>query len=137
MLLAKCVGVFRLVAFVHAEVGVTLEQILEPSYWAHIAPKLTAYDEIRVITDDEQWVAYLLVLFAERNFAKVKVDRVIKIDENAVSEYQSDKLKVDWKGAHQKFSVIRLSDSKIIHSGCKTRDEATQWMRQHEKTIER
>jgi hypothetical protein len=52
-------------------IGVTLEQILKPAFWAHHAVKLKPMDEIRARAEDGTWLAYLVVLDCSRTWAKV------------------------------------------------------------------
>lgn len=119
------------------ESGRTVEDILQPSYWTHIAPQLQPYDHIEARAEDGKWIAFLIVLFSENNYAQVIVDRVLKIEANADTTSPSAKYKVDWKGPHYKYVVIRVSDDQMLHSGCKTRDEASSWLKNHEAASSR
>lgn len=113
--------------------GTTLEQILEPAYWAHVSKDMDPFDHIEARAEDGSWVAYLVVLFAERTYARVKLDRAVKIDEAIEQADKYAKHKVEWKGPHFKFAVIRMSDNAKVQDGFKTRPEADAWMRNHEK----
>lgn len=115
------------------EAGRTVQDILEPSYWAHIAPQLSAGDHIEARAEDGKWIAFLIVLYCERTYARVVVDRVLEIRENAVATDESIRHKVEWKGPHYKFAVIRIADSQMLQSGFKTREEAAAWLRNHEQ----
>lgn len=118
---------------VDAEFGTTVEQLLEPSYWSHVAVRMVPGDHVEVRAEDFSWVAYLVVHYAERTYAKVVIDRVVKIADSTEIPVVSIKHKVEWKGPHHKFAVIRISDAQMLHSGCKTRGEADDWLRNHEK----
>lgn len=118
---------------VDAEYGVTLEEVLQPSYWSHVAPRMVPGDHIEVRAEDFSWVAYLIVHFAERTYANVVVDRVVTIDKAQDLPAVSIKHKVEWNGPHHKFAVIRISDSQMLQSGFTTRGLADEWMRNHEK----
>ncbi len=121
---------------VDAEVGTTIEDILEPGYWAHYAPELHPFDTIEVRGEDGAWIAYIRVVFSERNYAKVIMERpVFYIEANREIQNESRKHHVEWKGPHNKFSVIRNSDEETVHAGFKTREEASVWMIEHEKTV--
>ena len=112
-------------------VEVTIEQIQDPDYWSHVAQQMTPFDHIEARSEDGSWVAYLLVVFAERNYALVIVDRVIKVAVDTAAPVSSIKYKVDWKGPHHKFVVIRTSDSAVLQSQLKTRAEANDWLVAH------
>jgi hypothetical protein len=61
------------------------------------------------------------------------LDRVVKMIGEAEMPAVSAKHKVEWKGPHHKFCVIRLSDSTMLHTGSATRALADDWLRNHEK----
>ena len=86
---------------------VTIEQALEPSYWAHVASQMDPLDHIELRAEDGSYVAYLVVAFCERNYARVVLDRVVKIEESREAPLSSQKHKVDWKGPAMKWCVIR------------------------------
>jgi hypothetical protein len=58
---------------VDAEEGHTVEQVLDPMYWAHVAPKFTLYDRVEVRVDTGEWMLELIVIQTGRNFARVHV----------------------------------------------------------------
>lgn len=114
------------------EFGISPEQVMEPAYWAHVAKDMVAGDHIEVRSEDFSWVAFLIVRFAERTYAEVVLDRLVRM-EPVMQPAASAKHKVEWKGPHRKFTVIRISDSAILQEGFKTRPEADAWMMNHEK----
>mgnify|MGYP003335016916 FL=1 len=118
------------------EFGVTLDEIQVPGFWAHMAAYLRPYDHIEARADDGTWVAYLIVTGCDRTWARVVLDRVVKLTTKDVSETQTGPAhKVEWKGPQNKFTVIRVADLEAIRTGFPTKEEAIQWMREHERTI--
>jgi hypothetical protein len=91
------------------------------------------FDHITVRRDDGKWIAYLIVVMCERNYAKVQLDRVIELLVNAEVPSGSVKNRIDFKGAHIKWCVVRNSDSQILQQGLKSAAEAADWMRNFEK----
>lgn len=123
---------------VDVPVGVTVEDIQNPAYWALVVSEkgMEPLDHIEVRSDDGMWIAYLIVRQCERTYAKVYLDRVIEFKENMESALPpSIKHKVEFKGGHLKWGVIRLADSAVLQSGFKTREDADTWMRNHERTV--
>lgn len=120
-----------------AEVGTTIEQVMDPAYWAHVAQQMDPFDHIEVRAEDGSWIAYLIVKACERNYAKVVLDRVVKLEGDMEIPASSMKHKVEWKGPHHKHCVIRISDSQMVSSGHKSRFEAETWMRNHERGMEK
>jgi len=117
--------------------SVTLEEAMEPSYWAHTAERMNPGDHIRVRAEDGSWIAYLIVVYCERTYARVVLDRVVKLGTDTSIPITSLKHRVEWKGPLHKHSVIRLSDSEMIRDGFRTREEAAVWLSDHEKTLGR
>lgn len=121
---------------IDAELGHTVDDIQDPAYWGHIAASMSPLDHIEVRAEDGSWLANLIVRYCERNYAKVHLVDVINLDINTDAPASSIKHKVEWKGPHNKFCVIRVSDAQLLHSGCKTREEASSWLKSHEKGLE-
>ena len=119
----------------NAEPHHTVEDILKPGYWAHMAAQMTPYDHIEVRAEDGSWVAYLLVVQADRLWAKVVLTN--KIDLVSAEEMPSTtpQHRVEWKGPQRRFGVVRVEDSEVVRDGFQTKDEARLWMREHEQTI--
>lgn len=115
--------------------GVTVEDISNPGFWAHIATQMKPYDHIEARSEDGTWIAYLVVTGCDRAWAKVAVDRVLKLTTADVALTQAPQHEVTWKGPQYKFSVIRLSDSEMIKNGFLTKEEAQVWMREHERIV--
>jgi len=122
---------------VDVPLGVTVEQATEPAFWAHVAAQMDPLDHIELRAEDGSWVAYMIVAYCERNYAKVVLDRVVKLEANHEIPMASRKHSVEWKGPHLKWSVIRMSDREVLKSGMSSKGEAANWMTEHEKTIGR
>jgi hypothetical protein len=119
---------------VDVPVTVSREEILEPSYWAHVAAQMQPLDHIEARWEDGSKIQYLIVAMCEKNYAVVKFDRELTLEQEAQAPSGAEKHRVEWKGPRLMWSVIRLSDSQIIHNGEKSRDLATAWMMEHEKS---
>ena len=119
----------------NAEVAHTVEDLLQPSYWSHMASQLNAYDHIEVRSDDGSWLVELLVTEVGKNYAKViirhKYDLVGAVEPSAVSATHE----VKFMGPQKKHVVIRLSDGQSIKEGISKRDEAEAWLKDYERTI--
>ena len=116
---------------------VTLEQALEPSFWAHVAAQMEPLDHIEVRSEDGSWIAFLIVSFCERNYAKVVLDRKVVLNDDHEVPISTVKHKVEWKGPHLKWCVIRVADSQPLQQGMRDKQTAFTWMTEHEKTLAR
>ena len=119
---------------VNAEPGHTIDDILKPGYWAHMAPQMSAYDHIEVRAEDGSWVADLLVVQVDRMWAKVVLKSKFEFS-SSENPTDVDQHVVEWKGPQHRFAVIRISDREKIRDGFHTKEEAGAWMREHERVI--
>lgn len=120
------------------EQGVTREELKSPEYWQHIAPKCKPWDQIKALADDGTFYAEYLVLSAGRAWLKVFELNYINLTSSDVSVTQADTqdgYTVKWRGPHAKYSVIRDTDSAIIHEGENDKEAATLWLSDFIKTV--
>ena len=114
------------------ELGITVEDLKNPAYWAHVAPQLQPYYQIWARAEDGSWMAHLTVLSCSRNWAKV---HVLNYYELAAEDIEADQSthKVEWKGPHRKFSVIRIKDGEVIKDGYADKNAALSALVEHER----
>ena len=117
------------------EYGTTPEDVVRPSYWALVASQMKPYDHIEARAEDGSWIAYLIVTGCDRVWARVAVDRIIKLTTQDVALSQQVSHEVVWKGPQHKFSVIRLSDQERIKDGFQSKDDASTWLKEYERTV--
>lgn len=112
--------------------GVTKDDILKPSFWAHHAIRLRPHDEIKAVAEDGTWIAYLTVLDCSRNWARVQMlahytltstDVSLTQASNEEVNTEAQKYEIKFRGP-LKFSLIRKSDGAVIEEGIATKDEA-------------
>jgi hypothetical protein len=109
-------------------------------------------DTIRLIPEQNDYYALLIVMQAARGFAKVKVIDFVDLtqptaiagaDGEALSddapfvEPEREDLEVAYKGPHLKHCVIRKSDKQILKDCISTKVEAEQWVRDHHAAMAR
>jgi len=81
-------------------------------------------------------VAYFIVTACERTWARVHLDRVVKLTTKDVALTQTAvQHRVVWKGPQLKYIVLRLSDDQSVKSGFANREDAEAWMREHERIV--
>lgn len=113
--------------------GTTLEDVLEPSYWAHVAADMKPMARIEVRVDTGEWLAELLVINCGKNWAQVHLLQHYGLVTRAETQPAADKYRVDWKGPHLKFVVVRLADSEVVQKGLASRQAASDWITNFEK----
>lgn len=125
------------------EPGITREQITNSAFWSHMAAKLRPYDQIEVRCDDGRFFGQLLVMSAERTWAKVRVlawhDFTRDVTQAQPKKDDPDappvNYKVEWKGPHKKWCVIRLSDSTMVHEEAASKEDAQRWLDGHLRVV--
>lgn len=115
-------------------VSVTLEQAMEPSYYAHVAAQMEPLDNVQLRCEDGSWVADLIVQFCERNYARVVLKTHTKLGSEKDAPEVSVEHRVEWKGPTLKWCVIRNSDNKIIKDGIKSKELGYTERMEHEKS---
>ena len=119
---------------VNADEGTTVQEILDPAYWAHIASQFHVFDHVEVRLETGEWILDLIVLDVGRNYARVYV--AAKHDFAEISNEKTSSAithKVEWKGPQRKHVVIRLADSAALMEGFSNKTDAIAWMENHIK----
>lgn len=122
---------------IDVETDVTVDEMMKPGFWAFVSPQFQPGDSIEARPDDFSWFAFLKVVYAERNFARVILDRVIKCEMNTEVPQESIKHKAEYRGGHLKWCVIRIEDSQVLQEVVKTRELANEWIKNYETTLGR
>lgn len=118
-------------------VGETVDNCLDPGYWAHVASKLRVGDEIRVLNDEMTHYALLLVVASERLWAKVVVLSQMPLAAAGAKPDDGYVLETEFAGPHHMHRVYRVRDGQkdILSHGHATKDAAMKWAAEHLKTI--
>lgn len=119
---------------VNAEEGTTIEQVLDPQYWAHMASQLTPMDTVEVRLETGEWLLKLRCINAGRNWAQMFLEQRHDLEKRAETMPSSTKHKVEWKGPQNKFCVIRISDNEVLQKGME-KQAAFDWLSSYEKNL--
>ena len=119
--------------------GVTVEDLLNPAYWAHHAVKLRPMDEIRARAEDGTWMAYLVVLASDRTWARCQLLSKHNLGTADVALTQANEAEVKrQKGLYtisfsgpEKYRVIRKADKNVMSSGHEQKQDAERWLDRH------
>ena len=120
------------------EKGTSVENLLDPAYWANVAAKLRPWDLIEARWDDGSRLTFFVVLGAERTYAKVAVWLDQPLTTKEVAESQDSGVtgyKYVWKGAKLKHCIVRQSDGEVVHKEAHTKADALFWLREHEDQL--
>lgn len=125
---------------IEVESGTTIENILNPIFWTHVAKNLCLLDEIKILTEDRTFYARVLVTGVDKQSARVFVLEYKDLTEAEAFQpseglaKESDYL-IEYAGKTAKWRVVRLADRKTIKSGMESREEAERSMRDHIKIL--
>jgi hypothetical protein len=120
---------------VNAEEGTTIQDVLDPAYWAFTSNKLTPYDHIEVRLETGEWIADLVVLQVGMSFTRVHLRHFYDLVQVKEDLPVPQKHEVVWRGPQHKFAVKRLQDQQVLQNGFNTREEAGVWLKNHEQVV--
>jgi hypothetical protein len=109
---------------VKPEISVTIEDLLKPDYWAHVARRMRAGDRVEAIPDDRHYFAEFFVLAASSNWAKMVLLREVTIIKDN-EKTETEGFSIGWAGKH-KWRVTR--GNEILSKGHDDKDSATKWL---------
>jgi hypothetical protein len=116
--------------------GTTLEEMLAPDYWAHVARRMTPYDVIEVVPEDGSFYARLFVLNSDTLWAKVAVLEHVKFGEAASKPAAIDAFEVKFGGPNAKWRVHNKADNSLVsNDSFQSRQDAEKWIEQHAKVM--
>lgn len=105
----------------------SMDGVLEPLYWAHVARMLRPMDRIEVFKEDGTEWCELLVIFVDRVAAKVVMLNHVDLAPQAPASVDPE-YGIKWAGPHAKFRVVRLSDKHVVQDKLETAQHAAEWL---------
>lgn len=119
---------------VDAEEGTTVQDLVDPGYWAHVASHFEPLDRIEVRLETGGWVAELIVLARGTNWAKVKLLQHYELD-GVAEDTESKAHIIKWRGPQHRHCIVRIADHAIIQSGFDSKEAGAAWLRNFESTL--
>lgn len=130
----------RQVHRVTPEAGTSLEEVLEPSYWANVAAKFTQGDKVEILPEDGAYYAEALVVVCSRIHAKLQLllhKQFHEQEKPAAKENKpKDPFEIAFKGPQRRWSVIRTSDLTYVKEGFGDKEAAQKWLEDNLKDLE-
>jgi hypothetical protein len=119
------------------EQGVTLEDVLQVSYWSQIAGQLEVGDHVEVYPEDQTYWAHLLVIDCNRLEARMQILNYVEIGANAASPLSEETLVyfVKWRGPQFKWAICRKADGSSVKDGFASRDKASAGLSDYLKAL--
>jgi TusA-related sulfurtransferase len=110
----------------------TVEDLVNPNFWTHVAMKLRPGDMIEVLSDDKAFCAKLVVRSARRLDATVSLVYWKDLEIADVSQIASE-YEIVFRGAKSRWSILKGSD--VLKSCFDTRNQAEAYLADHLKAI--
>jgi hypothetical protein len=117
------------------QAGVTIEQLLEPAFWANVARNLQPRSTVEVHWDDASQFAELYVLDAGRNWASVDVLRHHADLKRPNLKHLAEQYEVGFNGPVDRFRILRLSDREVIKAGFATEVDAHKFLADYKRKL--
>ena len=124
----------RVVYVVTVPVGTNKDDMENPAFWSHVAMKLKPWDRLEVRCDDGAFFAEYLILACDRLWAKVKELSFVELNAKETELTDVSEYKIQWKGPHLKFCVIRTKDGGMLKERME-KDEASLWLKEYLNTV--
>lgn len=123
---------------INPEYGVTVDDMLKPDFWAHVAQKLRPWDKIEARAEDGAYFVEFVVLDAAKTWAKVALVNTPTVFKENVGPSDisiDDKYIAQWKGPQRKWIVVRKVDKASLKEELATKSDAIRWISEHEKAM--
>lgn len=122
--------------FCRPHAGVTIEDVKNPQFWAHVAYNLRIGDRITAYAEDGTWYAELLVVASEQTLASVAVLNSIDLTVEAKQRQERlDELAkgydVEWRGPAHKWCVINKVKNEMVDKGFTAKADAYSALSDH------
>lgn len=120
------------------ETGTTVDDMLKPEFWAHVAKQLRQYSKIKVLPDDGSYYAELLVQSAGNVWAKCVVLHHVEFTARQPSAAEAPSHTIEYAGPHHKWRVVsNAGDRPVVSKEHASREDAALWLNDHLKAIGR
>lgn len=121
-----------------AEVPGTLspEDLENPELWAHVAPQLRTGDEVRVLADDQSFVAYMICTHSAGSLVRMKTMHGYELEkvDHAALENQTGDLVIKQRGV-KKWCIVQLSTGDVIKEGIPTQSKAMRELEDYQRAL--
>lgn len=122
----------RTVWCITPDAGTTIEDIMNPEFYAHVVRSIKIGDKLEAIPDDSVWYAELLVMDIGPGFAKVALLRHVELEAIDPRDELAG-MTIEFAGRKQKYRVLR--GGKVLEKGFPTQSKAREWAERHMRRI--
>lgn len=112
------------------------EDLENPALWVHVAPQLQIGSEVRVLADDQSFVAYLICTFRAGSLARMKTMHgyeLEQVDYDALDNQTGD-LIIKQRGV-KKWCIIQQSTGEVIKEGIANQSKAMRELEDYQRAL--
>lgn len=111
------------------EFGTTLDDVIDPKYWVHVAKQIEIGSRIEVKPDGADWLAELYVLKVDVHGVHLALLNKYELTtaNKAPAVANDDEYEINFGGA-AKWRVIRKSDREVMVKGLASKGECETWL---------
>jgi hypothetical protein len=116
--------------------GTDPKELENPALWTHIAPQLTEGSEVRVVSEDYSFVAYMICTFSAGSAVRMKTMHGYEletVDYDALQQQTGDVV-IKLRGP-KKWCLVRQSTGDVIREGIPTQSEAMKELEQYNRAL--
>ena len=117
------------------ELGIAIEDVCKPSYWANVARQMRPGDKIELLSPMGDWWALLIVRNVGKVEAAVSVLFHKVLDSAPAITAPESPYEVRYRGPTVRFSVLRKDNQSVVKEHFQTKEEAEMWVKNHEKAM--
>jgi hypothetical protein len=111
----------------------SIEDMVVPSYWAHVASRLRPGDMIEVLAEDNSFYAEFIVRSARRLDATVSLLRRVELEPAKLDASITEGYEIKFRGSRSKWSILRGKD--VLRDGFETEAQARVYLDDHLKAM--
>jgi hypothetical protein len=111
----------------------TVEEMIHPGFWGHVAAQLRTGDEITVVAEDNSFYYKFFVRFARRLEASVSLLQRVELEPAAVTDEITAQYEVKFRGQRSKWTILRGKD--VLRDGFESEGQAKAYLDDHLKAM--
>lgn len=120
---------------VFSPAAATLEEMVDPGFWANVAKDLRPGAVVTVMAEDASWRAEFVVRATSRLEALVAVLRFDRFGDAAEALDTADPYVARWHSPKTLYGVFKAKGGECVKNGFETKEAAQEWARSHEKAM--
>jgi len=114
--------------------GTSREDVMDPSFWMHVATRLRPKTEVTVLPQDGAFYMKVFVRYADRTSARIHELDYQELQIVTAEEVENRLFDIGFNSGNL-FFVYRKADSAVLQAKFQAKEEAAAWMSEHMKAM--